>query len=297
MKPSFSTPQKWYILWLLMATIIIISQPSCNSEKRVAKQLQNLDRDDLNKKRPWPYNYTYQEYVQILDNAKIRQETYKKRYLQAGLVNDKHTQEMMKNNIAKYQKKIDRLEEDSQFHKIYKLREREIQVKIKNEEKNQDEIKKQQLGLDKAKEAKKKSITKQRKQMVKDRQKRLEEKEGRIIDKKIKYQKENKIIDQEITQKKKERDQIQEIAESSTTPNDPNFIEGIELLTSDIKVLETEKQRIEKQIEDIILELEEFQKEYATKNDTIIESQMMLQTDSIPTKTSNIIKALPDSSK
>lgn len=297
MRKSFSISQKWPLLWLLLAAIIVISQPSCNTEKRVAKRLMKLDKDNLNTKRPWPYNYTYHEYVQMLDNAKIRQEFYRKRSLQARIAKDKRTQDTMDDNVKEYQNTIDRLEKDSQFHKIYKLREREILVKIKKEKKTQKEIEKQKIRIDKKALARQKEVLKRSEQNIKERQQRLNEKKKRLEDEKKEYANKNKANNLALKQKRKELSQLHKIADESGTPDDPNFVEGLNILTDEIQQLEIEKQGIEQKIDALTLEIEEFIEENYTPKDTVIKSQMILSTDAIPQQTSEKIKALPDSIK
>ena len=297
MRRSFSISQKWTLLWLLLAAIIVISQPSCNTEKKVAKKLMKLDQDQLNTIRPWPYNYTYQNYVQMLDNAKIRQEFYRKRELQARIADDKRTQNMMNDNVDEYQKTIERLEKDHHFYKIYKLREHEIQVKIKKEQKIQKDIEKQKYRVDKNALARQKELEKRREQGIKDRIDRLDEKANRLKAEKKEYITESKEISKTLKQKTKELAQLQEIANASDDPNDPNFVEGISILTLNISQLEIKKQDLDEKVDTLTLEIDAFIEEYSTPKDTIINSQMMLSTDKTPLQKNVRIEALPDSVK
>lgn len=277
-----------------MAAIIVIIQPSCSTEKRVAKKLMKLDQDNLNNIRPWPYNYTYHEYVNMLDNAKIRQEFYRKRELQARIADDKRTQKTMQKNVDDYQKTINKLEKDRQFYKIYKLREKEIKVKIKQEQKVQKDIERQKANVDKEALRRQKESDKQRQQFIKERKQRLDEKKKRLENEKKLLVSKNKENGQAIKQKKKELADLQKIANESGDPDDPNFVEGISVLTMELQQLETEKQDIEQKLDDITIEIEEFIEEQYTPKDTVIENQMILSTDPIPQKTDEKIDKLPD---
>lgn len=294
MSNPFSTLQRRLFVWLLMVAIITITQPSCNTEKRVTKKLLKLEKGDLNKVRPWPHNYTYHEYVQKLDNAKIRQEFYRKRALQARIAEDKVTEKVMNDNVDEYEKTITNLERDKQFYKIYKLREQEIHVKIKQEQKVQKDIAKQKDRIDKEALQREKDDNKKREEFIKNRLQRLDEKKKRLEDERKEYVNTNKDTNKSLEKKRKELRQLQKVANESGDANDPNFVEGIAALTAEVDQLETIKQTTEIKIEDLTSEIEDFIEENYTAKDTVIESQMILSTDPIPQRTDEKIKALPE---
>lgn len=290
MKNIFSKFQLKYNLWLLIAAIFAISQSGCNSEKRVTKALIKMDQEDLNKVRPWPKNYTYYEYADMLDNAKIRYEFYKKRAIQARIANNEATAEIQKKNMEEYQKKIRNLENDRKFYKIYKLHDKELKIQIKNEQRVQNDIEKQKMKIDNTALKRQKEINKNTQKNIKEQQKRLDDKRKRLEKQQKELITDNKTTDKTLKQKNKELETIKKTAQESGNPNDPTFTEIINTLEAEINKLETERVKSKDELNTKTIELEIFIEENYAKRDTVIESQMKLSTDPIPQSTDKIIK-------
>ena len=267
------------ITWLMLTAAITITLPGCNSEKRVTKALMKMDQEDLNHVRPWPKDYTYFEYAEKLDNAKLRQEFYKKRAIQARIAKDASSVAIQKQNIAEYQKIIDRLEKDKKFYKIYKLRDKELKLKIKEEQRVQRDIEKQKATLDNTASKRQKEINKQAQKSLKERKKRLDDKRKRLEGEKKTLVSNQKEAEHLLKSKHKELEEIQQAARESGNPDDPTFTEVINSLNDDISKLEAERKVYEDKFNAKTIELEDFVNENYAKRDTVIESQMELSTD------------------
>lgn len=119
----------------ILAILFLLSICACNSQKRTTKALMKMNSKEMNSIRPWPHNYSYQEYVDQLNEVKLRKEFYTERKMQASVAGDNKTAQIMGNNIIQAEKKIKRLEKDKKFHKIYKIQSRAAKKKNKKEPK------------------------------------------------------------------------------------------------------------------------------------------------------------------
>ena len=220
------------LLWLLSAAMIALGMSSCSSEKRVTRALLKLERYDLNNIRPWPYNYTYYEYTERLDEAKLRQEFYRKRELQARIAKDKTTVKTMQENIKRYQKKIDYLEEDKVFFDIYMLRYREIKIKLKKDQQAQKQITKQKLKIDRKSDKNRSTLEKKHKAQDKERQRQFNEKKALLAEKK-------KAHDQLIKMKERELKQVQRKVKKADSDEKVFYQDEIISILSELKLLKS----------------------------------------------------------
>lgn len=229
-----------HLHWLLLVILTSTLLGACSREKRVTKALMRYDQNSSNHKRAWPYNYTYQEYAYELDNAKIRQEFYRKRKLQAQISDNKKTAEIMGNNIQKYQKKIDRLEDDKEFYRIYRLRSQEVDLKIKQAKRSQREIEKNDKNAKKAEKKKLKSFEKeqhkQNQNRNKDLKKNIAKEQEAIVN-------QNKNKDQKIQKLKNEIRRLQKALDKADEDDKSYYEDEIEFLKLDIEELQKQRSK------------------------------------------------------
>lgn len=279
-----------YLLCLsIIFTLILL--PGCNAEKRLQKAIMELDQNKLNKQRAWPYNYTFQEYTYQLDNAKLRQEFYRKRGIQARIAGDKRTQAVMEKNVDQYQKTIDRLEDDKEFYKVYKMREHEIKLKLKEEQKVQAAIEKRKQKLDKEALKRDKTQDKHKKKLQRERQSILDNKMKRLENQKKEYISTHKETEKTLKDRRKELSTLEKIATESGSPNDTGFEEERERLNNEIERLNNTSIDLLNDIDSINIVIEKFIFENYNKKDTVVENQMKLTPQTVPQKTTPIEKS------
>lgn len=275
--------------WLFLAVIIILSLTGCNSEKRATRALMRLDAKGKNVVRPWPQNYTFEEYCKMMDSSRFLNKLYKSREDQAQKVGDKRTADIMNYNVKQYKKKIKHLKNDKRFYKIYRLNDKKINAQLKESEKAVKRQKKQKVRQDNTEKKRQKEFEKRSRKNIKENQKRLDDKKKRLENNKNEYAEQVNSYHKTIEDKQEELNDIQEIANDPENRNDATLKEAIDDLTRQIKTLKYKKQELEKSLESVTTELDQFVEKYYSpkeeekKKDK--DSQMILRTDPIQLQT------------
>ena len=228
---------------LLLLALALALMSACDSQKRVSKALLKLEKSDEYKKtRSWPQNYTFGEYSEQLDDAKLRKAFYEKRKTQAIIAKNRKMVDVMQNNIEQYDKTIDRLKSDKKFYKIYKLRSKKVKLKIKEENKTKRALEKQKSKLDrKAIRANKEKLKKHKKnnreqaRKVKEKRKELEKRKDNVIKKKEAHLK-------QIEDKRKEIKRLEKLKEKASITAQSSYTKHIQLLRNEISVLVEQSQ-------------------------------------------------------
>ncbi len=249
------------------------------SEKRFQKAVLKLDKEMLNQKRAWPYNYTFNEYLQQLDNTILRQEFYRKRASQAKEAGDERTLMTMKRNIESYQETIDRLKDDKKFYNVYKLRQDEIKIKIRQEEIKVKMAQKQEVEYQKTLQREANDIEKRKKQLLKEKQKKLDDNRHRLETQIAGLKKEAKTNTKRLSKYQKELYVLEEIIATDSIKDDPSINEGKTQLTYKINELNFKQDSISTELDIVTANLDKFIEENYSKKDTIVEKQMILSTD------------------
>lgn len=240
------------IIILIIATSFTALNTSCDSQKRVSKALQKLESNKGHQKiRSWPYNYTFHEYSEQLDDAELRQAFYEKRKTQALIAKDKKTAEVMQNNIETYQRTIDRLKDDKKFYKIYKLRSKEVELKIKEENKTKKAIEKQKLKLDRDKLRENKAAYREKKKLYNAQQQAIKERRKALEKDKKKAEKAKEEHLNKIKDKKKEIDNLYKVIEKAPESEQVKYQRQIQSLQNQIRVLQGESKKYDAPIKEL----------------------------------------------
>ena len=268
---------------IILSAIFCIINNGCNSERRFQKAELKLKQN--NTIRAWPYNYSFTEYSDRFDNAIRMIDYYKESSSEASKNNDERRVQVMNKNIKRYESTIKQLKGDHKFYSVYKIRQDKIKTERKEKEKITKEKEREQIKFNKAntKETKRqtKDMMRERKEILDNKRKRMKTNIAELKDKR-------KNNSKSASQKQKEITTLKKIAQKSGAENNPSIKEEIERLNNEFLQIKHNNESISKQIDSLNLVLEKFIDENYNKKDTVIESQMKLSKDNIPTKTKPI---------
>lgn len=266
-------------LLLFLALTVL---PACSTEQRVAHRLEKLNTYPEKKVRAWPYNYTYNQYAEMFDEARVLRTFYRKRKGQYRSYGAEKTAKTMDDNIKKYKKKIKRLKKDRPYYRIYRLQQRIVKEELKKQKRLEKKKAKSlpngggsgDLGKSK------REIKKQRKAHIKERENRLDERRVQIEEQRKELVRKLKDKNKALKQKEQERAALINAIEHSRMPD--NDLEAKEeKLTRDIERLEKERQNLEIKIDETTEALEDFIRENYGSDADENPSQMRLSTDPV----------------
>lgn len=275
------------LLIIILTSIFYVTNIGCR-ERRFQKAIIKLDKKMLDQKRAWPYNYTFMEYLQKLDNSRLMLESYKDRAKEASDNDDARRVHIMNTNIERYEATIKQLKDDHKFYNVYKMRQDKIKIDIKAKErlKREQEIAeikyKKEIIRDEKEAAKQAKILIREKELILiKRRKRMEAKINEIE----KTKKGNLKI---VKQKQKELTALYKTAEEFGNTDNPSFTEKMKIINNELEILNNNNESISKQLDSLNVDLDKFIEENFNKKDTVTENQMILSKEDIPTTTKPI---------
>ncbi len=280
----------WRLIEVLIISLLVVFTQGCSTEKRALKARTKLEQKGLDGPRAWPKNYTYDEYVKKMNSYRFRQSFYKKRATQARIAKDKKTQQILNNNVEKYDKKISELKKDKRFYRVYAINDKKIQAQIKANEKTTKLLEKQNKKIDNQAKDREQEVTKQGKELerqknerTKDRLKRFEKKEKELAQK-------AKLYAEAIEGKQVELDDLTAIAEDPENIKDATLKEAVADMQKELQQLKDKQAVNNEDLEYVTQELEKLteanKKEKENKKEDK-ESQMKLSKDLQEQNTSN----------
>lgn len=241
---------------IVLLTLTLLLSYACDSQKRVTAALLKLERsEDYKKTRSWPQNYTFGQYSDQLDDAKLRKAFYEKRKTQAFIARDKKTVDVMQDNIKAYDKTIERLKKDKKFYKIYKLRSKNVQLKIKEENKTKHALEKQKLKLDKKEMRANKAKLKERKLATKEQQRIIDNKRKELRKRKSIAEKSKNEHAKKIEERRKEIKRLEKLKTKVPVEAQSSYSSQIQFLQREIKVLQGESKTYDAPIESLEKEI------------------------------------------
>lgn len=271
-------------IWLLLAAIIVLFVSGCSTERRANKAVARVNAMGEQAVRPWPKNYSFDEYSRMLKSAKVRRKVYKRRASQAQKAGNNKMAGIMNNNVKNYKKKIKRLKKDKSFYRVYVINEKKVKIQLKESEKAMKKKQKTpELKMDNSSKKREKEIAKRRKKNEKEGQKRLDDKKKRLEEEKKDFTEKVESYGNTIENKQKELDELQSIANLPENRNDVTLKEAINDLTRQVKMLKYKKKEFENNLNKVTLELDKLIEEHYTpeeeKQKKKEDSQMILSTD------------------
>lgn len=236
LKPKYKAIQLAFVCISIIAMTFI----GCNSQKRVNKALMKLNQEELGQLRPWPHNYTFFEYSDLLDEARHKEVFLKTRKKQAKKADDKRMELVMEKNIELNDQNIKRLKADKKFYKVYKLRYREVSLKLKAEKKALHKVEKQKKKQEKERHQRRDESREKRKEREKKQEKMTDAKLDKLEAKQEIIEDKDEVLEDAIKDKEKEIASLKKEQTKAPDEDKGYYDDEIDFINQEIETI-TEK--------------------------------------------------------
>lgn len=266
--------------------LIVISLTACSSQQKLDKEILKL-----NQGRAWPHNYTFLEYCEHLDEAEKKKVLLATRKKQAKEKKEERTLDVLNKTSQQNEKNINRLKKDKDFYKVYKLRVRQENKPIADEDletsqivnEHKEQIKSENKKQIKARKKHEKEMYAKRQKSNKERQKSIKEREERtdaklqdLRDKREAIANKDVVVNKDISTKEKEIAKL--LKEQSKAPEEDKeyYDDEINFIREEIVSINEQKGDTQNSLDSMDLVIERFIELHYTTDSTSTEAKPAL---------------------